>query len=538
MLDEAHERTIHTDVLFGLLKKCCAKRKDLRIIVTSATLDAEKFSTYFFECPIFTIPGRTFPVEVMYTKAPESDYLDAALITVMQIHLTEPEGDILLFLTGQEEIDTGCGILFERVKALGPSVPDLHILPVYSSLPSEMQTKIFEPAPPGSRKCVVATNIAEASLTIDGIYYVIDPGFAKQKVYNPKVGMDSLIVAPISQASARQRAGRAGRTGPGKCFRLYTEAAFKNEMLPTSVPEIQRTNLGMTCLTLKAMGINDLGPGGFDFMDPPPAQTLVTALEQLYNLNALDEEGLLTRLGRKMAEFPLEPPMSKMLIASVDLGCAEEILTIVAMLSAQNIFYRPKEKQGPADQKKAKFFQPEGDHLTLLTVYEAWKANNFSSPWCFENYLQARSLRRAQDVRKQLLTIMDRYRLEVTSAGRNFNRIRRAITSGFFFHAAKKDPQEGFKTLVENTPTYIHPSSSLFQRQPDWVVYHELVLTSKEYMRECVAIDPKWLVELAPRFFKQADARIMSKRKRMEKLEPLFDRFNEKDAWRLSKRRG
>ena len=507
MLDEAHERTIHTDVLFGLLKKCCAKRKDLRIIVTSATLDAEKFSTYFFECPIFTIPGRTFPVEVMYTKAPESDYLDAALITVMQIHLTEPEGDILLFLTGQEEIDTGCGILFERVKALGPSVPDLHILPVYSSLPSEMQTKIFEPAPPGSRKCVVATNIAEASLTIDGIYYVIDPGFAKQKVYNPKVGMDSLIVAPISQASARQRAGRAGRTGPGKCFRLYTEAAFKNEMLPTSVPEIQRTNLGMTCLTLKAMGINDLGPGGFDFMDPPPAQTLVTALEQLYNLNALDEEGLLTRLGRKMAEFPLEPPMSKMLIASVDLGCAEEILTIVAMLSAQNIFYRPKEKQGPADQKKAKFFQPEGDHLTLLTVYEAWKANNFSSPWCFENYLQARSLRRAQDVRKQLLTIMDRYRLEVTSAGRNFNRIRRAITSGFFFHAAKKDPQEGFKTLVENTPTYIHPSSSLFQRQPDWVVYHELVLTSKEYMRECVAIDPKWLVELAPRFFKQADAK-------------------------------
>ena len=160
-----------------------------------------------------------------------------------------------------------------------------------------------------------------------------------------------------------------------------------------------------------------------------------------------------------MAEFPLEPPMSKMLIASVDLGCAEEILTIVAMLSAQNIFYRPKEKQGPADQKKAKFFQPEGDHLTLLTVYEAWKANNFSAPWCFENYLQARSLRRAQDVRKQLLTIMDRYRLEVTSAGRNFNRIRRAITSGFFFHAAKKDPQEGFKTWVVITPTYIHPSS-------------------------------------------------------------------------------
>ena len=536
MLDEAHERTIHTDVLFGLLKKCCSKRKDLRIIVTSATLDAEKFSTYFFECPIFTIPGRTFPVEVMYTKAPESDYLDAALITVMQIHLTEPEGDILLFLTGQEEIDTGCGILYERVKALGPSVPDLHILPVYSSLPSEMQTKIFEPAPPGSRKCVVATNIAEASLTIDGIFYVVDPGFAKQKVFNPKVGMDSLVVAPISQASARQRAGRAGRTGPGKCFRLYTESAYKNEMLPTSVPEIQRTNLGTTTLTLKAMGINDLL--NFDFMDPPPPQTLISALEQLYNLGALDEEGLLTRLGRKMAEFPLEPPMSKMLIAAVDLGCSDEILTIVACLSAQNIWFRPREKQAAADQKKAKFFQPEGDHLSLLTVYESWKAQKFSSPWCFENYLQARSLRRAQDVRKQLLTIMDRYKLDVVSAGRNFNKIRRAICSGFFFHSAKKDPQEGYKTVVENTPTYIHPASALFQRQPDWVVYHELVLTSKEYMRECCVIEPKWLAELAPRFFKLCDPRHISKRKRMEKLEPLFDRFNDPQAWRLSKRRG
>lgn len=179
------------------------------------------------------IPGRTFPVEVLYAKAPESDYMDAALITVMQIHLTEPEGDVLLFLTGQEEIDTAAQILFERMKSLGPAVPELIILPVYSSLPSEMQTRIFEPAPPGTRKCVIATNIAEASLTIDGIYYVVDPGFAKQKVYNSKIGMDSLVVSPISQASASQRAGRAGRTGPGKCYRYTVQTGYLQMYAPT-----------------------------------------------------------------------------------------------------------------------------------------------------------------------------------------------------------------------------------------------------------------------------------------------------------------
>ncbi|KAK1269634.1 putative pre-mRNA-splicing factor ATP-dependent RNA helicase [Acorus gramineus] len=535
MLDEAHERTIHTDVLFGLLKQLVQRRPDLRLIVTSATLDAEKFSGYFFNCNIFTIPGRTFPVEILYTKQPESDYLDAALITVLQIHLTEPEGDILLFLTGQEEIDHACQSLYERMKGLGKNVPELIILPVYSALPSEMQSRIFDPAPPGQRKVVVATNIAEASLTIDGIFYVIDPGFAKQNVYNPKQGLDSLVITPISQASAKQRAGRAGRTGPGKCYRLYTESAYRNEMTPTSIPEIQRINLGLTTLTMKAMGINDLL--SFDFMDPPSPQALLSAMEQLYSLGALDEEGLLTKLGRKMAEFPLDPPLSKMLLASVDLGCSDEVLTIIAMIQTQNIFYRPREKQAMADQKRAKFFQPEGDHLTLLAVYEAWKAKNFSGPWCYENFVQSRSLRRAQDVRKQLLTIMDRYKLDVVSAGRDFTKIRKAITAGFFFHAARKDPQEGYRTLVENQPVYIHPSSALFQRQPDWVIYNELVMTTKEYMREVTVVDPKWLVELAPRFFKVSDPTKMSKRKRQERIEPLYDRYHEPNSWRLSKRR-
>ncbi|CAD0044220.1 unnamed protein product [Aureobasidium pullulans] len=508
MLDEAHERTIATDTL--------KKRPDMKLIVTSATLDAAKFSEYFNQCPILTIPGRTFPVEIMYSREPESDYLDAALTTVMQIHLTEPPGDILLFLTGKEEIDTSCEILYERMKALGPSVPELMILPIYGALPSEIASKIFEPAPVGTRKVVIATNIAETSITIDGIYFVVDPGFVKQTAYDARLGMDRLQVTPISQAQARQRAGRAGRTGPGKCFRLYTEAAYQSEMLPTTIPEIQRQNLANTILMLKAMGINDLLH--FDFMDPPPTNTMLTALEELYALSALDDEGLLTRLGRRMADFPMEPALAKSTIMSVDLGCSDEMLSIVAMISAVQTFH-----------------DASGDHLTLLNVYNAWKQSRMSDPWCFENFIQPRSMKRAEDVRKQLVQILDRHRLRVVSCGRDTTRVRQALCSGFFRNSARKDPQEGYKTLIEGTPVYMHPSSALNRKAAEHVIYHSLVETTKEYMHNVTVIEPKWLVEAAPTFFKVAGKEGgLSKRKRAERIQPLHNRFAGEDDWRLS----
>ena len=534
ILDEAHERTIATDVLFGLIKEAIKRRPTLKLIITSATLNSAKFAKFFDNCPVFKIPGRTYDVEILYAKVPEVDYLEASLKTVLQIHLNEKPGDILLFLTGQEEIDNACSMLQLKVNTLGKNAPKMIVYPVYSAMPSELQIKIFEPAPPGTRKCIVATNIAEASLTIDGIYYVVDPGFTKIKTFNSKVGMDNLIIVPISQSSAQQRAGRAGRTGPGKCYRLYTCNAYMYEMLPDTVPEIQRTNLADTVLILKALGINDLLH--FEFMDPPPTPNLVSAMEQLYYLGALDEEGLLTKLGRRMAEFPLEPKLSKILLASVDLNCSEEITTIVSMLSVQNVFYRPKEKEEQADKKRARFINYQGDHITLLNVYNEYIKYQ-TEDWCKENFLHYRNLSKAVEIKEQLKSILQRYKLKMISCKGSYSQVRKAITAGYFSHVARCQ-KDVYKTIIDDHEVFIHPSSALFNKNPEWVVYHEVVNTTKEYMRNVSTINPKWLMDVAGKYFKVCDPNVLTKKQRNEKIEPLAVRFGDPNEWRLSKRKG
>jgi len=302
-------------VLLGLLKEVLAARPTLKVVIMSATLDAEKFQKYFEGAPLLKIPGRAFPVEVFYTPEPERDYLEAAVRTVLQIHECEPPGDILLFLTGNEEIEDACAKIRAGGEAMGPDKGRLLVLPLYGTLPPAAQARIFGEAPgpaiPGGapgRKVVVSTNIAETSVTIDGVVYVVDPGFSKQKVYNPRTRVESLLVSPISRASAEQRKGRAGRTRPGKCFRLYTEKSFGKELQEQTYPEILRSELSSTILTLKKLGIDDLVH--FDFMDPPAPETLMRALEDLNYLGALDDEGELTPLGRQMSDFPLTPQVS------------------------------------------------------------------------------------------------------------------------------------------------------------------------------------------------------------------------------------
>lgn len=536
IVDEAHERTIHTDVLLGLLKKvqderlkqhkankpCLNKHAKfdnrsqsantklipLKLIIMSASLDAKGFSEYFGGAKAFHVQGRQHPVDIFFTYHPEPDYFDATLIMIFQIHLEEGPGDILAFLTGQEEIESVDRLVKERLKQIPEGSRRIFTVPLYSSLPSEHQMNVFKPTPPGFRKVILATNIAETSVTIPGVKYVIDTGLVKVKNYNPVTGMESLIIIPISKAQAVQRSGRAGREGPGKCFRLYPESEFW-KLTDSSVPEIKRCNLSSVVLQLKALGIDNLIE--FDFMEKPSREAITNSLQQLYLLGALTDDCKLSNpIGFQMARFPLDPIYSKALILSGEFKCLEEMLIVVAMLSVETIFYSPREKLEEARSAWKRFSSPEGDHLTFVIVFRAateylekisTATNKMKTieknlkKWCRDNFINYRSLKHALDVHSQIKRHLGQIDMSLSSCGDDMLQFRKCLTASFFLNAAEKQPDGSYRVKANDQNVQIHPSSVLFRSKPDCVIFNELVQTNQCYIR---TISRAWMPGLAP----------------------------------------
>lgn len=519
MLDEVHERTVNSDILMGLLRKILKKRKNLKLIVSSATMDADEIQRFFNlrdkksaksaedTSVILSVSGRSYPIEIFYSIDPVPDYVKDSVATVIKIHETEGKGDILVFLTGQEEVDNAVTLLKQHAqnyRELSDSrFMELLPLPMYGSLPARDQLRVFQHTPKASRKVVVATNIAETSITISGIVYVVDCGFVKMRWYNPKTFTDSLVVVPISKASAEQRAGRAGRTQLGKVYRLYPESEHE-KLEQSSPPEIQRCDLSFTVLQLKVLGIDNIVT--FHFPSPPPAKNLVSAVEVLFALGALDRNGALTSpLGERMAEFPLPPCFSKMLLVSGDYGCSDEITTIAAMLQVESVFQMP---YGQAAMRarvvKRRFEVEEGDLVTLLNVYSAFVKAGSTKHFCNQNYLNFKRLKRADEMKKQMVKMLRRFEVPFESCKGNLEPIMKCIAAGFFPNAVYLHHSGYYKTIRGDLTVYSHPSSVLYGLpQPQYLLFTEIIHTSQIYIRDLTVIKPEWLEELAPHFYKR-----------------------------------
>ena len=523
MIDEAHERTLATDILLGLLKKLLAERLDLKLLISSATVNSKQFSQFFDNCPIITIPGRRYPVDIHYTLQPEGNYVTAAITTVFQIHTTQPlPGDILVFLTGQEEIERTREKIEYIAEKLGSRMPQLLITPIYANLPQEQQLRIFQPTPKDCRKVVLATNIAETSLTIDNIKYVIDSGYVKENSFVPSTGMTQLLTVPCSKASVDQRAGRAGRTGYGKCFRLFTKWSYENELEQMPRPEILRTSLSNAVLLLLSLGVTDLL--NFPFLDRPSIPALTKSLENLYILGALNSKGQITKLGRLLCDFPCEPEFAKVLHSAGANdkcnGVLDECLSIVAMLhETSSLFVGNKE-----EAVKRVVSEVSSDHMLYLTIYEQWRESNYSKIWCRDHKIQYKTMNRVKNIRQQLYRSCVKWKLteankeaksklhDGVSGGNLSVRITKAFITGFPTNIAELG-MNGYRTIGKakgGINVAVHPSSVVSQNYREggtkpskFILYQQLVLTSKEFIRDCVPVPHEgWLAEMVPQIFR------------------------------------
>ncbi|KAG0659288.1 putative ATP-dependent RNA helicase dhr2 [Rhodotorula mucilaginosa] len=533
VLDEAHERSLRTDMLMGFLKDIQKRRKakvaayakkgkqveheaeadgqreptELKIVVMSATIDAKRFSEFFDNAPVLYISGRQHKVAVKYTSTPQDDFLDSALKTVFQIHAKYPPGSILVFLPGQEEIESLAASIRAYLPDLETTLPDkaqVTVLPLYAKLPAVEQAKAFVSPAPNERKIILSTNIAETSVTIPGVRFVVDCGLAKEKRYHAGTGIDSLVVESISQSSAKQRAGRAGRETDGWCFRLYTECAYE-QMEKRSQPEIQRVSLSFALLHLLAAGQEDVFR--FEYMDRPSKESIIGALLTLHGLEALDKQGRITPLGRKMAQLPLEPVYARVLLASFAEGCPREIIDLVSLLGSRDqLIINTASTREQATAARQKFIHRTGDHMMLLNIlraYEELDGKDERKAWCMDNFVSFKAIQSVLDARKQLRERVERLGLGdwEESVGDDAEPVLNALVGGLFANTALLQEDGSYRHTLTKQNVAIHPSSTLHNKKAPAIVYDELVLTTKTYARGVSSVPPKAIRQKAPSVF-------------------------------------
>ncbi|WP_423252046.1 ATP-dependent RNA helicase HrpA [Vibrio vulnificus] len=508
IIDEAHERSLNIDFILGYLKELLPRRPDLKVIITSATIDPERFSNHFGGAPIIEVSGRTYPVETRYRPLggeteDDRDQLEGIFDAVDEL-CDEGLGDILIFMNGEREIrDTADALAKRKLK-------DTEIVPLYARLSAGEQNKIFQPHT--GRRIVLATNVAETSLTVPGIKYVIDPGTARISRYSYRTKVQRLPIEPVSQASANQRKGRCGRVQEGICIRLYSEDDFNSRPEFTD-PEILRTNLASVILQMTALGLGDIE--AFPFVEAPDKRNIldgVRLLEELgaINSNAKDPKKRLTAVGKQLARLPIDPRLARMVLEAPRLGCLKEVMIIAAALSIQDPRERPSDKQQSADDKHRRFYHEDSDFLTFVNLWnhiqkqqKALSGNQFRRQ-CKDDYLNYLRVREWQDVYFQIHQSMREMEFKLNSEPGSYDAVHSAILTGLLSHIGMKDQEKNEYHGARNARFHIFPGSGLFKKQPKWVMSAELVETSKLWGRIIAKIQPEWVEPLAKHLIKRS----------------------------------